>query len=112
VKSKEIVTHYINALNNEDFANARLLVTDDFKFDGVLGQRDGADVYFVDMKKMKLKYSVHKVFENGNDVCVLCDITMDGSKIFNCLWYTLEGEKIKKLKALFDPTPIYEKQKH
>ncbi len=77
------------------------------KFDGVLGQRDGADAYINDMSKMRFKYSIKKVFEDGNDVCVLYDIDMNkGDKIFTCGWYILNDGKIKNLKVIFDPRPV------
>jgi len=56
INAKEIVMSLIKALNEEDFKTARKYVSDDFSFAGVLGSRDGGDVYFDDMKKMKLKY--------------------------------------------------------
>jgi len=48
------VLSFIDALNNEDFKSARKLTTDDLRFEGVMGTREGADAYFADMEKMKL----------------------------------------------------------
>ena len=58
--SKDTVTVFIEALNQEDFDSARKYVTDNLKFIGAMGQRDGGDVYIADMKKMKLKYKLKK----------------------------------------------------
>ena len=78
-------------------------------FDGVLGHRDGADTYIKDVKKMKFKYKTKKTFEDGNDVCLLYDIDMSGTKIFTCGWYQIKDSKIKLLKVVFDPRPLLER---
>ncbi len=104
----EIVMACINALNREDFKAARKYTTDNFSFVGVLGSRNGAEAYFNDMEKMKLKYDVKKVFVNGDDVCLLYDLTMSGITIFGCGWYHVDGDKINSLRVVFDPRPILE----
>lgn len=106
---KEIVSHFLKALNAEDFDTAATLLADDMVFDGVMGKRNGAESYLADMKKMKFKYDVHKTFENENDVCVLYDIDMSGkATIFTCGWYHIHRGKIKNLKVVFDPRPLLE----
>jgi len=106
--AKEIVMSCIKALNEEDFKIARKYITEDFSFMGVLGSRDGAEAYFSDMEKMKLKYDIKKVFVNENDVCLLYDLTMSGIVLFGCGWYHVKGDKIDSLKVVFDPRPILE----
>ncbi|MBA4140531.1 MAG: hypothetical protein H0X70_08510 [Segetibacter sp.] len=59
--AKEIVTSFVESLNNEDFKTAKTYVSDNMTFVGVLGSRNGAEAYFKDMKKMKLKYEIKKV---------------------------------------------------
>ncbi|QJB41378.1 nuclear transport factor 2 family protein [Chitinophaga oryzae] len=100
------VTQFLTALNNEDMAAARALLTSDFKFVGVLGSRDGADVYIEDMGRMKMKYTVHKIFEEGDDVCVLCDYIMGNKTVFGCSWYQLREGKLSSLRVVFDPRPL------
>jgi len=104
--AKEIVLSCIRALNGEDFKTARKYVHDDFSFVGVLGSRDGAEAYFNDMEKMKLKYDIKKAFVDENDVCLLYDLSISGIKIFGCGWYHLEGDMIRSLKVVFDPRPV------
>jgi hypothetical protein len=108
-KAKDIVLKFLNVLNTENFEAARHVLDDNMQFNGVLGSRDGADVYINDMSKMRFKYDVLKVFENENDVCVFYDINMNGKKIFTCGWYIVENEKIKSLRVIFDPRPLLEK---
>ena len=105
--AKNIVLTFISALNNEDFETAGTCLASDMAFDGVMGKRDSAETYIQDMKKMKFKYDIQKVFEDENDVCVLYNINMSGkATIFTCGWYQLSDGKIKKLKVVFDPRPL------
>lgn len=104
--SKVVVLDFINALNAEDFDLARQQLCDDMTFKGVMGERNGADIYIEDMKKMKLKYDIKKIFTDAEEVCLFYDIEMSGKKIFSCGWYILEEEKIKSFKVIFDPRPI------
>jgi hypothetical protein len=104
--AKDIVSRCIVAINNEDFESARMLVHSDFKFEGVLGSRDGAEAYFRDMEKMKLKYDVKKIFFDADDVCVFYNIDMSGVSVFCCAWYQVVQDKIKFLKVVFDPRPV------
>lgn len=87
----------MQAINEERFDDAREYVTNDMKFVGVLGSRDGAGAYFKDMKNMKLKYGVKKAFVDNNDVCLLYDLKMSGLTIFGCGWYHVEDGKINSL---------------
>lgn len=102
------VLAFINAMNAEDFETARSYVTDDLKFEGVLGTRDGAGAYFKDMEKMKLKYEIHKVFFDEDDVCLFYNIIMSGKNIFTAGWYKVANNKIKSFKVVFDPRPLLE----
>ena len=104
--SMEIVTAFIDAINAEDFDGARKYASDDMEFEGVMGTRHGADAYFQDMRKMRLKYWVLKAFENGDDVCLLYDLEISGKTIFGCGWYHLTHNKISRLQVVFDPRPL------
>lgn len=109
IKAKDIVLNFLNALNAENFEAARHVLDNDMQFNGVLGSRSGVDAYINDMRKMRFKYDVLKVFENENDVAVFYDIDMNGKKIFTCGWYVVQNEKIKSLRVIFDPRPLLEK---
>jgi hypothetical protein len=109
IKAKDIVLNFLNALNAENFEAARHVLDNDMQFNGVMGSRSGVDAYINDMRKMRFKYDVLKVFENENDVAVFYDIDMNGKKIFTCGWYVVQNEKIKSLRVIFDPRPLLEK---
>lgn len=106
--AKEVVMSFIKALNDEDFRGARNFVNESMTFDGVLGSRIGAESYFNDMERMRLKYDVIKAFVDGDDVCLLYDLDMSGTILFGCGWYHLDGGKISSLKVVFDPRPVLE----
>ncbi len=110
-ESAKTVKSFLKALNNEDFKAARNYLTDDVKFVGVMGTRDGGDIYIADMEKMKFKYDIRKVFEDDNDVSVFYDIDMGGKVIFCSGWYQLSHGKIKSMRVIFDPRPLLE-EKH
>ncbi|GAB4040714.1 nuclear transport factor 2 family protein [Spirosoma gilvum] len=110
-QAKETVLEFIKALNEEDFDTARSLITDDMSFVGVMGTRDGGDVYIQDMKKMRFKYDIQKVFVDGDEVCLWYTIDMGGPKLFSSGWYVTEEGKIKSFKVLFDPRPLLEGKK-
>src|SRR5688572_26940784 len=88
--AKEVVMNFVKALNAEDFKTARSYAHDQMKFIGVIGQRDGADAYFQDMERMKLKYDIKKAFADENDVCILYEMQMSGLTIFGCGWYKVD----------------------
>jgi hypothetical protein len=111
INAKETVMLFINAMNAENFDTAKKYVSDDMKFIGVMGTRDGAEAYFKDMEKMKFKYDIKKAFADQNDVSLFYDINMGGQTIFSSGWYHVVNGKIAWFKVLFDPRPLLENQK-
>jgi predicted ester cyclase len=106
--AKQVVMSCVDAINKEDFKRARQYVSDDISFVGVMGSRQGADAYFKDMERMRLKYDIHKVFADVNDVCLFYDLAIAGITVFGCAWYQVANGKIRSLKVVFDPRPILE----
>ena len=109
--TKKIVLSIVDALNRDDLPAARAYFADDFSFSGVLGSRHGADAYFTDMERMRLKYEVKKALADGEDVCLLYDLAISGMTIFGCAWYRVERGKVKSLRVVFDPRPLLESKK-
>lgn len=106
METKAIVEGFLAALNAEDFDKARTFLNDDMKFIGVMGTRDDADTYIEDMKKMRFKYSIQRLFADEKGAAVFYDINMGAASIFAAGWYELENGKIKTFKVLFDPRPL------
>jgi len=109
IHTKDIVLHLIEAINREDFATAKALVSSDMKFIGVLGSRDGATAYFQDMEKMKLKYSIKNIIAEGKNVSVLYDVTMNNTTFTAVGWYQVENDQVNWFRVIFDPRPLLEK---
>ena len=106
-RSKDAVLSFLRALNKEDFNEAKDYLNKDFKFQGPMGERNGADIYIEDMEKMKFKYIIDKAFAEEEDVCVIYEIDMSGkAKIATCGLYHLDHGRISSLKVLFDPRPL------
>jgi hypothetical protein len=110
--AKEVVLSLVTALNEENFEAARESADDSMSFVGVLGSREGAEAYFSDMKQMRLKYEIKKVFADDRDVCLFYDLKISGQTIFGCGWYHVENGKIVSLKVIFDPRPLLEASKN
>ena len=108
INAKEVVLSFVKALNDDDFETARNYLTDDMVFVGVLGSRNGAEAYIQDMERMRLKYNIKKAFVDGDDVCLLYDLTISGLNLLGCGWYKVENGKINSLRVVFDPRPILE----
>lgn len=104
--ARETVVSLIDALNAEKFDDARLLAHDDMQFVGAMGTRDGAEAYFSDMRRMKLKYAVQKTFVEGDDVCLVYELRIDGKQIPCVGLYHVRDGKVDSLRAIFDPRPL------
>lgn len=106
VTAKEIVMAFIEAMNKSDYKEARSYVMDDLTFEGVLGKREGAEVYFKDMEKMRFRYHVQKVWADKGDVALFYDINMSGTFVPSFGWYKVEEGKIVSIRVLFDPRSV------
>jgi limonene-1,2-epoxide hydrolase len=103
---RQTVLAFLKAMNTEDYETARKYTETKLSFVGVLGAREGAAAYFKDMEKMKLKYDVQQVFVDGNDVCIIYNITMAGTKVLSCGLYHVSVGKITSIRVIFDPRPL------
>ncbi len=108
IGSKEIVSRFIQFLNDEQFDQAKNLADESLEFKGVLGERHGAESYFADMQKMKLKYDIHEIISEGEWVSVLYDVVISGKKIYTAGWYQVYNGKIRNIKVIFDPRPVFD----
>ena len=90
---------------------ARGMLGDGMTFVGVLGAREGADAYIGDMKRMRLKYDIQKIFTSGDDVCVFSNLKISGVSIFCSSWYHVTEGKVDSLRVVFDPRPVLEQSR-
>jgi hypothetical protein len=106
--AQKLVLEFLQAINNETFDQARKVLADDFTFKGVLGSRNGADAYMDDMKKLKFRYEVKKIFTAQNDICINLEFTQGGHRLPAFSWYHVASGKVKSLEVIFDPRPLLE----
>lgn len=105
-KAKQVVLGLGKALNDEDFEIARRLVSDDMKYIGPFGVRDGAEAYLQKIERLRLKFDIQKVFVDDQDVCVIYNIAVSGVILFACGWFHVKAGKVSSLKVTFDPRPL------
>lgn len=111
---KETVMSFLEALNNQNLEAARSCIKDDVMFtapDGAPVQ--GAEAYLNGWKPLGLKYKIKKTFADGNDICVLYDISFSKPSVtlFACGLYGVDNGKVSSIKVIFDPRPLYAQQK-
>ncbi|WP_034258751.1 nuclear transport factor 2 family protein [Aequorivita capsosiphonis] len=111
-ESKEKVLFFLDALNNEDYEAAKECLIPDFKFKGPLGKTQGAEEYLKQMRKIKFKYSIVKIFAHDDEVSVIYDIEMGcKDEITTCGLYLFKNGKIRSLKVFYDPRPVLQNAK-
>jgi len=106
IEAKEVVLKLGMAINDESFQRARRYVSDDMKYVGPFGTRIGADAYLQEIEHLRLKFDIQKIFADGDDVCVMYDITVSGITLFACGWFQVTDEKVRSLRVTFDPRPL------
>jgi len=103
---KEVVLGLGKALNDESFQIARRYVSDDMKYVGPFGSRDGAEAYLQEIERLRLKFDIQKIFADDENVCVLYDITVSGITLFACGWFQVNAGRVSSLRVTFDPRPL------
>lgn len=99
----EIVLSYIKALDNGDYDTATGYLSDDIRIKGPAGESFGNPKEFVDMlTQYRGRYEMKKIFTDGEDVCLLYDLTKPGTTVFMCSWYQVHDGKIASIRTIFD----------
>ena len=107
-----IVTGCLEAWTSGDFDTARSLIDDDISFAGPFGTAQGADAYMSGLRRFRQRgvrsAVVHKVFRDGDDVCVIYDIAVStaAGDVPTAGWYQVREGKISSVRAFFDARPL------
>ena len=109
--SGEMVQRFHSAVGRKDFAAARKLLHDDLEFRGPIDTFHKANDYIEAIKKlsgMVKSVHVHKLFVDGNDVCVLYDMVTNtpAGTSFISEWFRIKGDKISEIRVVFDARPF------
>ena len=109
---KEVVSAFLNALNSTNIEAAKSYLDDNVSFSAPDGTPvQGAEAYLNGWKPLGLSYDIKKAFVDGDDVCVLYDIsfTKPSVTLLACGWYRVSNEKIISIRVIFDPKPLFQK---
>ena len=102
-QAKDIVQEYITKLDNFEYENAKIYLSDKIKISGPAGEQfTNPDDFITMLENFKGKYDVQKVFFDDNEVCVLYNLRTDSVVTFMSSWYKIESEKIISIKTIFD----------
>lgn len=111
MNAKEVVMAYQNALGKQDYKAARIYMSDEpFSFRGPLASHDKPEGLLKDLEQLHhivKEVEMRKIFVDGNDVCLLYDLTTTAPavKSFTCDWYRVDNEKITSIRVVFDARP-------
>ena|SRR5215813_10318035 len=109
-KPQEVVLQYQKAMQQGDFSNASKLLHDDLEFRGPFDTFHKAEDYLHALQKLSTiidHVDILKVFEDQNDICLLCDlVTKTVGTSFVAEWYKIKEGKIASVRAVFDARPF------
>lgn len=83
-------------------------------FQAPIASYDSADAYFQGNEQLRAKYGVKvaydikKVFADGEDVAAFFDFSPGQATLFACGLFQVKDGKIKSIRVIFDPRPIFE----
>jgi hypothetical protein len=113
--AKEIVMEYMQALiERRDFKTARSYLKDDVSYVSPLNSFDGVEPYLKYNESIHLpKPDIKKVFADGDDVCLLYEMTLAKPPVTFpvSLWAHVDGGKISSIRLVFDPRPFVQDRK-
>ncbi len=108
--AKEIVMEYLQVLvERRDFKSARSYLKDNVSYVSPLNSFDGVEPYLKYNESLHLpKPDIKKVFTDGNDVCLLYEMTLttQPASLFVSFWAHVDDGKISSIRLVFDPRPF------
>ncbi len=108
--AKEIIMEYLQALiERRDFKSARSYLKDNVSYVSPLNSFDSAEPYLKYNESLHLpKPDIKKVFTDGNDVCLLYEMTLTTppTTLPVSFWARVDGGKISSIRLVFDPRPF------
>ncbi len=103
--SGKTVLSYINALDSGNFDLAAEHIAENVRIIGPAGESFGKPKDFTNMlSRYHGKYSILKVFADGNDVCLIYDFITAGKVVYMSSWYRVETGRITFIRTIFDPS--------
>jgi hypothetical protein len=107
---KEIVMEYLQAsIERRDFKTARSYLKDNVSYVSPLNSFDRVEPYLKYNESLHLpKPDIKKVFTDGDDVCLLYEMTLTTPPVTFpvSFWAHVDGGKISSIRLVFDPRPF------
>lgn len=104
---KEKALFLLDAINNEDFKNARECLHPDFTYKDPLTQTTGRENFISTMEKRNLKYILKKKFIKDQEVCLMYHLIDHNEKEITAFGiHKFQDDKVKSLEVVFDPRAL------
>lgn len=108
--AREIVMEYLETLiERRDFKAARSYLKDDVSYVSPLNSFDRVEPYLKYNESLHMpKPDIKKVFADGDDVCLLYEMTFGKPPVTFpvSLWAHVDDGKISSIRLVFDPRPF------
>ncbi|MCI4357655.1 MAG: nuclear transport factor 2 family protein [Thermoplasmata archaeon] len=109
--AKDVVMGFQAAMAREDWTGARAHLADGLKFVGPFESFTRAEDYLGAIQKLHNiveRVDLHKVFVEGDDVCVLYDLVTNtpAGTAFIAEWHHVSQGKIDRVRVVFDARPF------
>lgn len=115
-KNQHLVISLAEALNRHDEPAARKLLAENMYFTGVIGPSlEGADAYLSAMLRLGGQQKILKCFADEKDVSCFYELTIPAKPdlvLFGCGWFSIENERITRIRVVFDPTSLMGSKKN
>ena len=109
--TETVVSAFFATLARRDFAAARNLLADDFRFEGPFDTFTAPEPYLAALQKLYpivKGAQVRKMFVDGGHACVLYDMETNTAAATQliCEWFQVQADKIVSTRAVFDARPF------
>jgi len=108
--ARTLAERYFESWRAKDFDALRALLADDVEFTGPLGHAEGADECIAGLRGMSTMVTdidVKVIVADGANVITWFELhTADTEPLPTANWSHVEGGKITRVRATFDPRPL------
>lgn len=109
--AKDVVMGFQAAMGRDDWAAARKHLADRIQFVGPFDDFSKPEEYLAALQKLHPivdRVDLHKVFVDGDDVCVLYDLVTHtpAGTAFIAEWHHVTNGTIDKIRVVFDARPF------
>jgi limonene-1,2-epoxide hydrolase len=103
---KQTIEGLANAFNDENFRLAREYVSDSIEVSNPVVSHHNAEAYFEEAERLHVKFKIIKILVDGDEACVMYDVTHADVTTFAIGWFQVKDGKIASMRVVFDPRPL------